>query len=104
MYCCGKRRRRRSQKYDSESPGHALHVIHVDNGEIASAGTKGKQNRRKEDSKGDGNKKSKKQGDGANMKGDKDKSGHINDGYDDINDFSANNNNSLSIDKVRKIT
>ena len=38
------------------------------------------------------------------MKGDKDKSGHINDGYDDINDFSANNNNSLSIDKVRKIT
>ena len=104
MYCCGKRRRRRSQKYDSESSGHALHVIHVDNGEIASAGTKSKQNRRKEDSKGDGNKKSKTQDDGANMKGDMDKSSHINGGYDDINDFNANNNNSRSIDKVRKIT
>ena len=38
------------------------------------------------------------------MKGDMDKSSHINGGYDDINDFGANNNNSLSIDKVRKIT
>ena len=38
------------------------------------------------------------------MKGDMGKSSHINGGYDDINDFSANNNNSLSIDKVRKIT
>ena len=105
MYCCGKRRRRRSQKYDSESSGHALHVIHIDNGEIASAGTKGKQNRRKDDSNGDGNKTtSKNQDDGANMKGDNDKSGHINGGYNDINDFGANNNNTLSTDKVRKIT
>ena len=38
------------------------------------------------------------------MKGDVDKSSHINGGYDDNNDFNANNNNSRSIDKVRKIT
>ena len=38
------------------------------------------------------------------MKGDNDKSGHINGGYNDINDFGANNNNSFSTDKVRKIT
>ena len=75
----------------------------MDNGDLASAGTRDKQNRDKNREK-DSNKKGMKEGEGENVKGDKDRGGHTNDGYIDVDDNGSNNynNNNNSNNKVSK--